>query len=94
MFGISEANFKKSHDIEDVKIENYDIYFSKTLDNPAINASRIAVYVHEDLQNQNFSMPGLQRMTILRSTGQHISKYKQSACKMASVSRTMGNRFK
>ena len=50
VFGVSEANFKSQHDRENVEIEHYNIYFSKTLDNPTIYCSRIAVYIHEDIQ--------------------------------------------
>ena len=30
LFGVSEANFHSNHDISDVQIENYDVYFSKS----------------------------------------------------------------
>ena len=49
ILGLSESNFKKSHDENDVQIENYKPHFSKTLENPILNASRVAVYVHNDI---------------------------------------------
>ena len=49
ILGISEANFLKNHDIQDVQIENYQLYFSDTLNNDDIAASRIVVYVHNDI---------------------------------------------
>ena len=64
LFGISESCFKKEHDISDIEIPDYTVYLSKTLDNPNLNVSRLAVYVHKDvinpklrldLMNENFS---------------------------------------
>ena len=52
IFGVSEANFKKNHDLDDVQIDDYEVFFSKTLDNPTINSSRIAVYVHADVRRK------------------------------------------
>ena len=49
ILGISEANFLKKHDMNDVQIENYKLYFSETLNNEGIEASRIVVYVHNDI---------------------------------------------
>ena len=49
ILGISEGSFHSSHDITEVQIENYDVYFSKALQNPQLNVSRLAVYVHKDL---------------------------------------------
>ena len=49
LFGISETSFKKGHDISDIQIQDYTIYFSKTLDNPNLGVSRCAVYVHKDV---------------------------------------------
>ena len=48
--GVTESVFKKSHNIEDVTIEDYDLYFAKTLDNPNLEISRSCVYVHKDLK--------------------------------------------
>ena len=47
--GISEANLLKKHDLNDVQIENYKLYVSNTLNNPSIEASRVVVYVHNDV---------------------------------------------
>jgi hypothetical protein len=47
--GISEANLLKKHDITDVQIENYTLYVSNTLSNPSIEASRVVVFVHNDV---------------------------------------------
>ena len=49
ILGISEGNFKSNHNQQDVYIENYDVYFSKSLNNPDLNISRLAVFVHQDL---------------------------------------------
>ena len=49
IFGISEANFFKHHDINKVQIENYDLHLCTTLDNPTLNISRVAVYTHKSL---------------------------------------------
>ena len=61
--GISEANLLKKHDLNDVQIENYQLFLSNTINNPNINASRVVVYVHDgihckvrhDLMNDKFS---------------------------------------
>ena len=61
--GISESNFKSVHDKNDVRIEDYNIFLAETLDNPLLNVSRVAVYVHKDvivkvrhdLMNDSFS---------------------------------------
>ena len=49
ILGISEGTFYPSHDVANVEIENYDVFFSKSLSNPQLNYSRLAVYVHKDL---------------------------------------------
>ena len=49
LFGISETCFKKGHNITDVQIQDYQVYFSKTLENPSLEVSRLAVYVHKDI---------------------------------------------
>ena len=53
IFGVSESYFKKIHDIEDIKIPNYNVFLSKTLENPNLNVSRLAVFVHEELVKAN-----------------------------------------
>ena len=49
ILGISEANFKKEHSLEDVQIENYSLFLCNTLENPSLNISRVVVYVHNDI---------------------------------------------
>ena len=49
VFGISESNFKVEHNKEDVEITGYQLFLSDTLQNPLLNISRVAVYVHEDV---------------------------------------------
>ena len=49
VLGISESNFKIEHDKGDVKIEDYDIYLAKTIENQNLNISRVAVYVQKDV---------------------------------------------
>ena len=49
ILGISESNFHSHHRIEDVQIENYNLYLADTLNNPNLNVSRVAVYVHKDI---------------------------------------------
>ena len=63
ILGISEANLLKRHDVNDVQIENYKLFHSNTIFNNDIEASRVVVYVHneiacklrEDLMNDKFS---------------------------------------
>ena len=63
VLGISETRFEHNHCLQDVNIENYDLYFCKTLQNPILKTSRCAVYVHKDivvkerpdLMNERFS---------------------------------------
>ena len=49
VFGVTESCFKKGQDLEDVQIQDYDLYFANTIDNPCLNVSRASVYVHRDL---------------------------------------------
>ena len=49
LFGISETLFKKDHDISDIQIQDYQVFLSKTLENPSLEYSRVAVYVHKDI---------------------------------------------
>ena len=63
ILGVSEANFLASHDLEDVQIQDYELYTCPTLTNPDIQASRIVIFKHNsligklrpDLMNDNFS---------------------------------------
>ena len=49
ILGISESSFKTQHDKNDVLLEDYNVFFSNTLDNPALNVSRVSVFTHKDL---------------------------------------------
>ena len=49
ILGISEASFSTDHNLEDVQIQNYKVFFANTLHNPNLKISRIAVFVQEDL---------------------------------------------
>ena len=49
ILGISEASFWTDHNLEDVQIPNYKLFLANTLKNPQLNVSRVAVYVHEDI---------------------------------------------
>ena len=49
ILGISESCFKKSHDKNDIQIDDYNVFFSKTLENQSLNASRVSVFTHKDL---------------------------------------------
>ena len=63
ILGISEANFKQDHDIEDVQLADYDLFLSKTYENNDLAVSRVVAYKHhslvgtlrEDLMSNNFS---------------------------------------
>ena len=46
LLGMSEANFWKNRDIEDIQIENYNV---KSIENPNYQVSRVFVYTHKDL---------------------------------------------
>ena len=49
VLGISEANFKKNHDLEDVQLDDYDLILSKTIENEDLQISRIACYKHNSM---------------------------------------------
>ena len=49
VLGISESNFFKGHDQEEVQIENYKFITAKTLENPDLNVSRVCVYLHNSM---------------------------------------------
>ena len=44
VFGISESLFKKEHDLNDIRIPDYEVHLSKTLENENLKVSRLAVY--------------------------------------------------
>ena len=49
ILGISEANHHAHHSLDDVQIDDYNLYLADTLNNPELNISRVAVYVHKDI---------------------------------------------
>ena len=49
ILGISESSYHASQDIGDIQLDDYELYLPKTISNPNIQTSRIAVYVHKDL---------------------------------------------
>ena len=49
ILGISEATFKSTQNEEAIKIINYNVFHSSTIDNPLLKTSRISVYVHKDI---------------------------------------------
>ena len=63
LLGISEANLKRGHDIEDVQLQEYDLFVSKTMENDQLQVSRVVCYKHqslvgkmrEDLMSDQFS---------------------------------------
>ena len=63
LLGISESNYFRGHDYENVQIENYKFFTAKTLENENLKVSRVCVYLHnsmvgkirEDLMDENFS---------------------------------------
>ena len=63
IFGISEANFLKKHNVLDVQIQDYEFITAQTLTNPKLQYSRVVVYKHvsiiskvrTDLMSKDFS---------------------------------------
>ena len=63
ILGISESNFKKGHDIDDVQLADYELFLSKTFENQDLAISRVVAYKHqslvgglrEDLMSDTFS---------------------------------------
>ena len=63
IFGISESNLHKKHQLQDVQIQDYELITAETLDNPKLQYSRVVVYKHSsivgkvrsDLMNNEFS---------------------------------------
>ena len=49
VLGISESNFHSHHNLEDVQVNDYNLFLADTLKNKNLNISRIAVYVHKDV---------------------------------------------
>ena len=63
VLGISEANFKRNHSLDEVQIQDYDLVLSKTIENDQLGVSRVVCYKHqtmvgkvrEDLMDDSFS---------------------------------------
>ena len=63
LLGISEANLHKNHCIDNCRIADYDLITCSTMDNEALQVSRVVVYKHtslvakvrEDLMSDKFS---------------------------------------
>ena len=63
LLGISEANLKREHDVDNVQLQEYDLILSKTIDNDNLQVSRVVCYKHqslvgkvrEDLMSDQFS---------------------------------------
>ena len=49
ILGISVCNFYSNHNLEDVQIDNYNLFLADTLNNPNLNVSRVAVYAQKDI---------------------------------------------
>ena len=49
IFGISEANYFKDHDLLDVQVPDSNLHTCPTLSNPDLGYSRIVVYTHKSL---------------------------------------------
>ena len=47
VLGLSEANFRKHDDLEDVRLPDYKMHTSPTIDNPDHGVSRVVVYTHK-----------------------------------------------
>jgi hypothetical protein len=66
IFGISEANLFRNHDLQDVQIADYNLHTCPTLSNPDLGYSRIVVYTHKsivcklrpDLMSDDYSSNG------------------------------------
>ena len=63
VLGVSEANFKREHSLDEVQIQDYDLVLSKTVENDQLRTSRVVCYKHQslvgrvrdDLMDANFS---------------------------------------
>ena len=49
ILGLSEANFRRDHDLAQVQHADYDLHLSPTLSNPSQDTARIVVYTHRSL---------------------------------------------
>ena len=63
VLGISEAHLQQGHSLEDVQLQGYDLFLSKTIENDQLKVSRVVCYKHEsiignlrnDLMSDSFS---------------------------------------
>ena len=49
LLGISEANLKREHDLDNVQLQDYDLITSKTMENDQLQVSRVVCYMHQSL---------------------------------------------
>ena len=49
IFGISESNLHKGHDLQDVQLQDYELVISKTMDNDQLEVSRVVCYLHSSI---------------------------------------------
>ena len=83
LLGISEANLKRAHDMQEVQLQDYELILSKTIDNDQLQVSRVICYMHQslvgkvrdDLMSDQFSsiwleigLPGKRKIWFVSST--------------------------
>ena len=49
VLGVSEANFKLGHSLDDVQLQEYDLVLSKTFGNNRLGINRVVCYKHQSL---------------------------------------------
>ena len=49
LLGISEANLKSVHDLQEVQLPEYELVLSKTIGNEQLKVSRVICYMHQSL---------------------------------------------
>ena len=63
ILGVSEANFKREHSLDEVQIKDYELVFSKSIEDDQLKVSRVVCYKHQsmvgkvrtDLMDREFS---------------------------------------
>ena len=51
IFGLGEANLKREHDLDDIKIDGYNVHIDNAIDCPELaNTARVVVYTHNLLR--------------------------------------------
>jgi hypothetical protein len=50
ILGITEANFRKGHNTEEVELLGYKLHMADTIDNTELGYSRVVMYIKEDIQ--------------------------------------------